>query len=89
MSIEDTIAQAVERAAERVLAVVAQNGKPRLLRREQAARHLGCDPTHLDRLVARGVITPVRWPIEGAQKRQTPYFDLTDLDAAIEEHKGK
>lgn len=87
MSIEETIAAAVERAAERVLAHVAANGKPRLLRREQAARHLGCDPTHLDRLVARGVIKPVRWPADEHQKRQTPYFDLTDLDDAINRHK--
>lgn len=87
MSIEETIAAAVERAVDRLAPKIVEASQPRLLSREQAARYLGRRPSYLDNLVDRGVIHPVRFPGAPDQKRLTPQFDVRDLDAAIEAHK--
>jgi hypothetical protein len=55
---------------------------PRLLGREQTAMYLGMTTRSLDRLVARGVLSPVR--IHGVRRT---LFDQHDLDAFVESAK--
>lgn len=89
MSIEESIAAAVEQAAERILKEVAKNAKPLVVRREHAAKLLDCDPKHVDYLRDTGVLVPVRWPAREGQKRCTPYYSVADIEKAIEKYKGR
>lgn len=54
----------------------------RLLGRDETARYLGTTPRSVDRLVAKGVLTPVRIP-----ELHRILFDKSDLEQLI--HSGK
>jgi excisionase family DNA binding protein len=53
-------------------------GDPRLLGREQAATYLGVTTRSIHRLVARGLLSPVR--IHGVRRT---LFDRSDLDELV------
>jgi len=55
----------------------------RLLGRDETARYLGTTPRSVDRLVGKGVLTPVKLP--GLHRT---LFDKTDLDRIIDSAKG-
>jgi hypothetical protein len=63
---------------------IAQQPESRLLGREAAALYLDMTTRSLDRLVERGVITPVK--ISGLRRT---WFDRGDLDALIEAVKPR
>jgi hypothetical protein len=62
----------------------APQPEPRLMGREAAAIYLDMTTRSLDRLVERGVITPVK--ISGLRRT---WFDRGDLDALIDAAKPR
>ncbi len=63
---------------------IAQQPESRLMGREAAAAYLNMTTRSLDRLVDRGVITPIK--ISGLRRT---WFDRADLDALIDGAKPR
>jgi hypothetical protein len=83
--ITDLIADAVvARVIARLPDVIPVERK--LLTLDQAASYLNCTPQWVMRLAGQGKLHPVYWS-EG--RRAKPYFDVADLDAAIEDAKQR
>ena len=58
---------------------------PRLLSRQMAATYLSCSTDEVDRLVARGVLTPVRLPAATPGKPcRRVFLDRVELDALVD-----
>jgi hypothetical protein len=58
----------------------------KLLTLDQTAEYLNCTPQWVMRLAGQGKLHPVYW---SGGRRAKPYFDVADLDAAIEDAKRK
>jgi excisionase family DNA binding protein len=58
----------------------------RLMTCEEAAEYLGCTTKHVRSLEREGRFTPVEW---STGRYARPYYDVRDLDAAIEKAKRK
>jgi hypothetical protein len=58
----------------------------RVLTLEQAAEYLSCSPRYVQQLVSEGKLRSFPW---SESKRAKPYFDVRDLDAAIDAAKAK
>lgn len=58
---------------------------PRLLSRQMAATYLSCSTDEIDRLVARGILTPVPLPSANPKKPcRRVLLDRVELDAFID-----
>jgi excisionase family DNA binding protein len=66
------------------LSASADGWKPRLLSREATAAYLGTTTRSVDRLVGKGLLTPVRLP--GLRR---VLFDRAELDAFVDAGKPK
>jgi excisionase family DNA binding protein len=64
--------------------VITDARKPRLLSREATAAYLGTTTRTVDRLVGKGLLTPVRLP--GLRR---VLFDRAELDAFVDAGKAK
>jgi hypothetical protein len=87
----DVLTEAIKQAVREALAEAGTAPTPqgpRLMRVTAAAEYMDCTPQHIHNLIARGVLKPVRWPLEGGEPGRTVWLDRTDLDRAIEDAKN-
>jgi excisionase family DNA binding protein len=63
---------------------IGEERKPRLLSREATAAYLGTTARTVDRLVGKGLLTPVRLP--GLRR---VFFDRADVDALVDAGKAR
>ena len=63
---------------------IADKRKPRLLSREATAVYLSTTARTVDRLVDKGLLTPIRLP--GLRR---VFFDRADVDALVDAGKAK
>lgn len=82
--VDELVRVVFERVTER-LADVTPVPK-RILTLDEAAEYLGCSPRYVRQLVAEGKVGQLAWSDKPAAR---PYFDVRDLDAAIEQAKRK
>jgi hypothetical protein len=65
-------------------ATIVEGRKPRLLSREATAAYLGTTARTVDRLMGKGLLTPVRLP--GLRR---VFFDRVEVDAFVDAGKAK